>query len=78
MSMYFKKTYPNNPYRPNSGVFKDRIYTTAIALANSRLVPVSSTFSLLMDGYESCSAEEYQKIIKDNADFEKSITKVKK
>jgi len=83
-TMYLKKTYPNNPYRPNTGVFKDRSYTTAVAVGG-KLNPSNAEYGIdellkatkLTEkyGYEDCSREEYQKIVKDNAEFELSITK---
>ena len=84
MTMYLKKIYPNNPYRPNTGVFKDRPYTTAVAVGG-KLNPSSAEYGIdeLLQAdkliskykYESCYEEEYQKIIKENADFENYITK---
>ena len=74
MTKYLKKTYPNNPFRPNTGVFEDRPYTTAIAVSEKHLSSINNS-SFPYKGYENCSEEEYQKIVKDNAEFELSITK---
>ena len=91
MTIYLKKTYPNNPYRPNTGAFKDRKYTTTVAVSG-KLNPLVDEYGIddLLQadklnnkyGYEycslahaACSKEEYLKIIKENTDFENFITK---
>ena len=74
MATYLKKTYPNNPFRPNTGVFEDRSYTTAIAVSEKHLSSINNS-SFPYKGYEKCSREEYQKIVEDNTKFELSITK---
>ena len=84
MTIYLKKTYPNNPHRPNTGAFKDRKYTTAVAI-NGILNPSDDVLGIddLLQAdeliseynYEACYKEEYQKINKENADFENYITK---
>jgi hypothetical protein len=71
MTTYLKKTYLNNPYRPNTGAFKDRSYTEAVVIGNK----LKATELVKNYGLEKCSEDEYQKIIKENADFENSITK---
>ena len=71
MTTYLKKTYPNNPYRPNTGAFKDRSYTEAVGIGNK-----SKATELVKNyGLEKCSQDEYLKINKENADFENYITK---
>ena len=71
MTIYLKKTYPNNPYRPNTGAFKDRSYTEAVGIGDK-----SKATELVKNyGLEKCSQDEYLKINKENADFENSITK---
>tara|TARA_R100001244_G_scaffold40776_2_gene36649 strand:+ start:294 stop:599 length:306 start_codon:yes stop_codon:yes gene_type:complete len=84
MTIYLKRIYPSNPHRPNTGAFKDRSFTTAVAL-NGKLNPSVNEYGvddlLQADkfirkyGYEDCSKEEYHKIIKENADIENYITK---
>ena len=71
MTIYLKKTYPNNPYRPNTGVFKDRPYTEAVGIGSK----LKANELIKNYGLEICSREEYQKIVEDNAAFELSITK---
>ena len=71
MTTYLKKTYPNNPYRPNTGAFKDRSYTEAVGIGNkSKATELVKNYVL-----EKCSQDEYLKINKENADFENYITK---
>jgi hypothetical protein len=71
MTIYLKKTYPNNPYRPNTGAFKDRSYTEAVVIGNK----LKATELVKNYGLEKCSQDEYLKINKENVDFENYITK---
>lgn len=66
MIKYLKKTYPNNPFRPNSGVFENKEYTLGIAISEKQLSLINKS-RFPYKGYKDCSREEYQKIIEHNA-----------
>ena len=74
MLQHLKKTYPYNPFRPNTGVFKDRPFTLAIAINKKSFLTIENS-KFPYKGYESCTKEEYLEILKENEELEKYITK---